>query len=236
MLAMANIKENTIYTKILTYLIPTLLVLCFLSYKFSKNITDFLWLAITCILVALFVALLLKTVFKRIPVPTENELLVFQNNKSLPTIIFTAKPGLMKKISFYLFPVFIVTLFIINYSVALLLSLIFLPVIFIFVFMVGMKPVSNIEFSSEGIYFYSKMIKQFHFDIKYFIPYEKCSVGWLSGPTMLGYDESFTFFKGKLPYITISYKGWGESWAQLTEEVKKRIPETRFTNKINIAG
>jgi hypothetical protein len=233
---MANTKENSIYTKILTYLIPTLLVLSFLSYKLSKNVTNYLWLAITFILVALFFVLLLKTVFKRIPIPTENEVLVFQNNKSLPTVNFSAKPRLIKRISFYLFPAFIVTMFIINYSVALLLSLIFLPVILIFVFLVGMKPVSNIEFSSDGISFYPKKLKHLNFGIKYFIPYEKCSVGWLSGPTMLGYDESFTFFKGKLPYITVSYKGWGESWVQLTEEVKKRIPETRLTNKINIAG
>jgi hypothetical protein len=225
---MVKRQKKSFYSRVLLILLPALSFLLLLSYVLPQKLFDYVFGFAVIIVVIGFVFLLFKSIFTKLPPVTVEEQLSFEKNNLLPNTKYEAQPGLFRRIMFYISILPIIFVFTIDWRVGLLLSILFLPVALIFIFIVGAKLVSFVEFTSDGIYFSTRLYESVGIFGKIFVPYEKCYVGWLAGTTKIGYDESLTFFKGKMPYASISYQAWGEAWPSILEELKRRLPESRL--------
>ncbi|MER2510950.1 MAG: hypothetical protein ABTQ25_00765, partial [Nitrosomonas ureae] len=123
--------------------------------------------------------------------PTQNDLQKYQSNKSLPNITFNCASKLTDRIFGFIVFVVIIFIFYLNTTVALILSSIFGAVLLVFVLGLGQKMISEIEFVAEGIFFYTRFYRTHGIGGKFYVPYEKCYMGWMP------FQGDIIFFKWK---------------------------------------
>ncbi len=126
------------------------------GHVIPKKLLLYFGILFVTLIVGLFLFLLVKIIFTKNNPPTQNDLQKYQSNKSLPNITFTCASKLTDRIFGFIVFVAIIFIFNLNTTVALILSFIFGAVLLVFVLGLGQKMISEIEFVTEGIFFYTR--------------------------------------------------------------------------------
>ena len=158
----------------------------------------------------------------------EKEKQFLLQNTSFPNPIFKSSPALLKRLYSYFMTLALAYLLILSLSFSVIAFLFLFSMLFFVLLLTGYKFISYIKFTASGILFYTRLYSFLGFGGKFFLPYEKCRIGFITGSTRIRSSEGLIFSSGHLPYVFIEMSSWKDAWQEIKDELSRRLPQTHF--------